>query len=52
MTINYLLPLALPSTQHVDDIAYLKRKGRIMMLMLTTLDFWEDRGRRHNVFLH
>ncbi len=52
MKIVYLLPLSLPSTQHVVDIGYLKIKGRIVRLMLTTLDPWEGRGRRHNVFLH
>jgi hypothetical protein len=50
MTIDYLLPLSLPSTRHVDDIAYLFKKGMIERLMLTTLDLWEIRGRRHDVF--
>jgi hypothetical protein len=48
----YLLPLSLPLTQPVDDIAYLFKKGRIGRLMLTTLGLWEGRGRRHDVFLH
>jgi hypothetical protein len=26
MTIDYLLPLSLPSTRHMDDIAYLKKR--------------------------
>ncbi len=51
MKIVYLLPLSLPST-HVGDIVYLKITGRIVRLMLATLDLWEGRGRRHYVFLH
>jgi hypothetical protein len=31
-----LLHLSLPSTRHVGDIIYLKKKGRIVRLMLTT----------------
>ncbi len=50
MTNDYLLPLSLHSTRHMDDIAYLKKKGRIGRLVLTTLDLWEGRGRRHDVF--
>jgi hypothetical protein len=50
MKIVYLLPLSLPSTQHVGDIVYLKINGRIVRLMLATLDLWEGRGRRHDVF--
>jgi hypothetical protein len=49
MTIYYLLPLSLPTTWHVDDIAYLKKRGRIVRLMLTTLDLLESRGKRHDV---
>jgi hypothetical protein len=36
MKIVYLLPLSLSSTRHVGDIVYLKKKGRIVLLMLTT----------------
>jgi hypothetical protein len=29
-----------------------KKKGRTVRLMLTTLDLWEGRGRRHECFLY
>jgi hypothetical protein len=47
MTIDYLLPLSLSATSLT-----FKKKGRIVRLMLTTLDLWKGRGRRHDVFLH
>ncbi len=47
---HHLLPLSLPPTQPVNDIAYLLKKGRIERWMLTTLDLWEGRGRSHDVF--
>jgi hypothetical protein len=34
----------------IGDIAYLKKKGMTVRLVLTTLDLWEGRGRRHDVF--
>jgi hypothetical protein len=54
MTTFYLLPLplSLPSTQQVDDIAYLLKKGRVERLMLTAFDLWKGRGRKHDVSLH
>jgi hypothetical protein len=41
MTTLYLLRLPLPSTQQVDNIAYLLKKGRVERLMLTTLYLWK-----------
>ncbi len=35
MTIFYLRPIPLPSTQQVDDVAYLLKKGRVERSMLT-----------------
>jgi hypothetical protein len=51
MKIVYLLPLSLPSPRHVGDIVYLKKKGRIVRLLLATLDLWKSRGIGHDVFL-
>jgi hypothetical protein len=39
---TYLLPLSLPSTRNVGDIVYFKKKGRIVRLLLTTLDLWKS----------
>jgi hypothetical protein len=50
MTTSYLGHIPLPSTQQVDAKAFVFKKGRIERLMLTTLDHWEGRGRRHDVF--
>jgi hypothetical protein len=50
MKIVYLQPLSLPSRRHVDDIVYLKKKGRNVRFLLTISDLWEGRGKRHNVF--
>jgi hypothetical protein len=52
MKIVYLLPLSLPSTQHVGDIVYLKKMVGIVRLMLTTLDLWKSLGIGRDVFLH
>jgi hypothetical protein len=52
MKIVYLLPLSLPSTQHVGDFVYLKKKGRIVRFLLTTLGLWKIRGIGRDVFLH
>ncbi len=46
MKVVYLLP----STRHVGDIVYPKKKGRIVRLMLTTLDLWKSRGIGRVVF--
>jgi hypothetical protein len=35
MTTLYLLPIPLPSTQQVDDIAFVFKKGRVARSMLT-----------------
>ncbi len=50
MKIVYLLPLYLPSTRHVGDIIYLKKKGRIVRFLLTTLDLWKSRCIGRDVF--
>jgi hypothetical protein len=52
MTTFYLWPIPLPSTQQVDDLAYLFKKGRAERSMLTTFDLWKGRCRRHNLSLH
>ncbi len=41
MTTFYLRPIPLPSTQQVDDLAYLVKKGRVEMSMLTTFNLWK-----------
>ncbi len=49
MTTTYLRHIPLPSTQQVDDTAFVLKKGRIGRLT-PTLDLWEGRGRRQDVF--
>ncbi len=51
MTTFYLRPIPLPSTQQVDDLAYLLKKCRGERSMLTTFDLWKGRGRRHDLSL-
>jgi hypothetical protein len=51
MTTFYLWPIPLPSTQQVDDLAYLLKKGRVERSMLSAFDLWKDRGRRHDLSL-
>ena len=46
----YLLPPSLTSTRHVGDIVYLKKKGRIVRFLLTTLVLWKSRGKGRDVF--
>jgi hypothetical protein len=48
MNIVNLLPLS--STRQVADIVYLRKKGRIVRLLLTTLDLWKSRGTGRDVF--
>jgi hypothetical protein len=50
MKIANLLPLSLSLTGHVGDIIYLKKKGRIVRFLLTTLDLWKSRGIGRDVF--
>jgi hypothetical protein len=51
MTTFYLQHIPLPSTQQVEDLAYLLKKGRVERLMLTTFNLWkgQGRGRRHDL---
>ena len=49
MKIFNRLPLSLSST-HVGDIVYLKKKGRIVRFLLTTLVLWKSRGKGRDVF--
>ncbi len=49
----HLLPSTYTSTFYPTGRRHtfcLKKKGKIGRLMLTILDIWEGRGRRHNVF--
>jgi hypothetical protein len=41
VTTFYLLPLPLPSTQQVDDIALPLKKGMVKRSIITTFDFGE-----------
>jgi hypothetical protein len=50
MTTFYLRPIPLPSTQQVDDIAFVFKKGRVARSMLTTFDLWKGRGRGHDLW--
>ncbi len=50
MTTLYLRPIPFPSTQQVDDIAFVLKKGWVARSMLTTFDLWKDRGRRHDLW--
>jgi hypothetical protein len=50
MTTTYLRHIPLPSIQQVEDKAFVFKKGRTGRLTLTTLDLWEGRGRRQDVF--
>ncbi len=52
MTTFYLRPIPLPSTQQVDDLAYLSKKCWGERSMLTTFDPWKGRGGRHDLFLN
>ncbi len=49
MTIDYLLLYLYLYLLHDISLTF-KKKGRMVRLMLTTLDLWEVRGRRHDVF--
>ncbi len=50
MTTFYLRPIPLPSTQQVDDIAFVFKKGRVARSMLTIFDLWKGRGRGHDLW--
>jgi hypothetical protein len=41
----YFRPIPLPSTQQVNNLAYLFKKGRVERSMLTTFNLWKGRGR-------
>jgi hypothetical protein len=52
MTIFYLQPIPLPSTQQVDDLAFVFEKGRVERSLHTTLTFGKVEVQVEGTVLH